>query len=245
MAWPIFLGLLTSLAIGLGQTMMVEQTEATITFFAAAARISLAFLILSFIAISLARDFETKEIELIFSKSISRSDLLFSLICSSIIVNIVAVLLIIPFHFILGTGFDTGLLLWCITLWLEVSLLGILAIFLGLTISHAAITILAGLGWYVLARLLGVFLDTLDYNKDNTIISSLSNIDNIDFNFILNNLFYIITLITPRLDLFADSSWLVHSINDWNIISFASVQAITCVFILVIFSLYDLKQKSF
>lgn len=231
-AWPAMLAATALLAFVVGRSMMVEQEQATLAFLGSGIRLALMLAVTSITAIAIARDFDSREMEFLASRVASRLDLLLAMVATALLLATGMVVMAIPLMFMMGSPPPLGVFLWALTLALEAGLCGIFAIFIALAIANATIAILATLGWYVLARLSGMLLGlagvpamgdprlAAEPAAGPAVAAAASSRalapdpaslgDLVDPHRFGDALAHLFPLLLPRLDLLAQSDWLVH-----------------------------------
>ncbi|MEZ5823239.1 MAG: hypothetical protein R3C97_00360 [Geminicoccaceae bacterium] len=214
-AWPFMLTGIGALALGVGQAMMAEQGEASITFLAAGSRLALVLLIVAYTSIWIARDFESKEIELLTSRAASRLDLLLAMLVTILLLAAAMAaplpLMALLFGLFAARGHRPldGLVLWTVTLAIEAALAGTLALFVSLALPNPVIAMSVTFGWYLLARLSGTLLGTAGIAGEGQ-EALIAPAGSGDAGMVLDAGMHLLALVLPRLDLMAQSDWLVH-----------------------------------
>lgn len=196
------------ISIFLGKTMIVEQSEFSIIFFANFARILINFGLIAFITVNICNLYNNKEIELILSKNVSKTQFVFSYYFAIILL---AFMLVIPLFLILevlqvafGVPIQLGgLAIWSISLFSEMVIISTFTFFISLFIRSNISTILISASFYVLCRLYGFFLHSINNPE------SITNADALTL--IMGKVLKVIGIFFPRLDLLNQSEWLVHS----------------------------------
>lgn len=237
----LFIGLLagilfaTAISATLGSTAFLEQREMTITFAASSARLIMMIGLIVFVCFHIRNAFDTKEIDVILSRPISRSNLV---IAYWLGFAFVAFLLTVPVVGIIGAiGVNNwpGFIGWSLSLLLETFMVVALALFSAFTLRSAVTSVIACMGFYVLSRMMAFF-----------VVTSQSGMVGGELKYMLmRHTLQVISTVVPRLDFFAKSEWLIYGFNsnqDW--ILFA-VQAAIFVPLLVLASIADFRRKQF
>ncbi|TNE31893.1 MAG: hypothetical protein EP349_03190 [Alphaproteobacteria bacterium] len=191
----------------LGAASVAEQQELAVVFGAGGLRFLGALGTILFCCFHIRRSFEHKEVEFLLSRPISRIGFLISHAAAFMIIGTAIAAVISIAVSLIGNADFEGLLLWGSSLAVEYIIIATTALFFSMVISSAAGSALACLGVYVLARLIGMLLG-ITYVMDNTLIAFLGNI------------MEIISIIIPRLDLMAQTSWLVYGLQGMDSIEF-------------------------
>lgn len=226
----VMLALATGVAMVLGTSALTEQMEMAVSFAAGSGRFILVFGLTIFIAFHIQRMFETREIEAVLSRAVSRMKFVFAywLGFSILAIFLSAIFAAVVLVFA-GTG--AGPLLWAGTLTAECIIVVAVAIFAGLMLEKATSTVLFTIGFYALARLSGFFIGIRKHIAE-------------DGSDIVNRVLDVVTLFIPRLDLFAQTKWLVYAPSG-DEASFAGAQALLFLALVISAAMYDLSRKEF
>lgn len=221
-----------TLSIFLGSTAITEQLETATVFAAGAGRFVLVLGLTIFAALHIQTLFETREVEAILSRAISRTQFVIAywlgLAC-------VAGAMAGFFGLLLwgASGFQPGFLLWAATLVAECVVVVAVAMFAGLMMERATPTVLFTMGFYALARLMGFFVGiretATDFSPATTVVKHSLDL---------------VLLFIPRLDMFAQTQWLVHGVERIDG-AFLSAQAVLFVILVIAAASYDLTRKQF
>jgi len=206
----------------------------TMTFAAGSSRLMLMIGLIVFVCFHIRNAFDTKEIDVILSRPISRANLViaywlgFSLVALLLVLPVVGILAAIkPVHWVGFAG-------WSLSLLLEAMLVVALALFSAFTLKSAVTSVLACMGFYVLSRMMAFFVFTVESPMFN------------DVKFIvLKYTLIAISSIVPRLDFFAKSEWLSYgfpSAQDWQVFV---LQVVIFVPLLLLATMVDFRRKQF
>lgn len=190
-----------ALGVFLGSAAMTEQSSFATVFGSGGGRFLGVIGIVLFCCFYIRKSFETKEVEFLLSRPISRMTFLLSHAAAFIILAVGIALLVIASVYFSGKPNPAGALLWSISLVVEYVIVAISALFFSMVLSSASGSALATLGFYVLSRLMGILLGISKLTQDNIIFG------------ILNNVVELISVIVPRLDLMAQTTWLVYGVE--------------------------------
>jgi hypothetical protein len=228
------LGLLavsTALSVFMGGVAVNEQIQTATVFAAGSGRFILVFGLTIFAAFHIQALFETREVEAILARAISRTGFV---VAYWIGLAVLAVILVGLFGIAIAfaAGISAGVFLWMATLVAEcVIILGVV-IFAGLMLERATSTVLFTLGFYALTRLMGFFVgirNTVDDNPLNVAITRLLDI---------------VLLFVPRLDLFAQTRWLIYGPQKADY-SFLVLQSGLFLALVLGAAAFDLRRKQF
>lgn len=237
----LFIGLMASILLAtaicatLGSTAFLEQKEMTLAFASGTVRLILMVGLIVFVCFHIRNAFDTKEIDVILSRPITRSNLViaywlgFAFVAFLLTVPIVGIIALIG---VINVGGYFG---WAASLLLESFLVVALALFSSFTLRSAVTSVLATMGFYVLSRMMAFF-----------IVTSKSGLVSADFQYvILKHALGAISTMVPRLDLFAKSEWLIYGFNtseDWMVFV---AQVAVFVPLLVLASIVDFRRRQF
>ncbi len=235
----LLLGVLAAAYISsvLGSTAMLEPEQMTLSFTAASARVIIMVGIIVFIGFHMRNAFDAKEIDVLLSRPISRTTLVLSYWLGF---AAVAALLVLPtvvlLWFFVKVINVTGFLLWSVSLLLESLLVVSIALFASLTIRSGVGTVLASLAIYTLSRMMGFFINT---TKSGILFEEHQ------VNVVSVSLMKAISVIVPRLDFFAKSSWLTYGPKSYDDLTLFLMQAAVFVPLLLAAAVIDFKRKQF
>lgn len=237
----LFLGLMlgivlaTAISASLGGTAFIEQQEMTLTFAAGSSRLILVVGLIVFVCFHIRTAFDTKEIDVIMSRPISRQNLIVAYWLGFCFVAFLLTLPVIGLMAMLGVPSMEGFVGWSLSLLLETFLVVALALFSAFTLRSGVTSVLATMGFYVLSRMMAFF-----------IVTSKSGMVNTDFKYtILKEALALISTVVPRLDLFAKTEWLIYGFNssqDWVVFV---LQVVVFVPILMLAAIVDFKKREF
>lgn len=182
----------------LGQMMLIEQSQFAVVFFANIARFLLNFGLVVFITLNIYRIYNSKELEMILSKNVSRGRFILSYYLSIMLLNVCMVLPILVvlqmMQIFVGVSINLpGLLVWTASLFIETVTISTFTLLMALLIRSSIFCLLYSGLFYIVCRIYGVFVSAIQ--------SDLS-----DF---AETLRYI-GIIFPRLDVLIQSEWLLY-----------------------------------
>ena len=219
------------LSVFLGATSVAEQLQTAVVFAAAAGRLILVLGLTIFAAFHIQALFETREVEAILARAISRGQFVVSywlgLAALAVIVASAFGIAIIFF-----AGWSAAACMWAATLVAECAIVLAVTLFAGLMLERATSTVLFTMGFYALARLMG-FLVAI---RETTTSSFFSDIVKFSLDAVL--------LFIPRLDLFAQTQFLIYADSRVDA-AFSIVQTGLFLALVLAASVFDLKRKQF
>lgn len=236
----LFIGLIAGILLAtmisavLGSTAFLEDKEMTVTFAAAASRLILMTGLIIFVCFHIRHAFDTKEIDVILSRPISRSNLVVAYWLGFAFVGLLLTLPVIAIVAFLGVMSWSGFAGWAVSLVLEAALVVGLALFSAFTLRSAVTSVIACMGFYVLSRMMAFFIIT----TKSGIVTGFKYT-------LLKYALILISTMVPRLDFFAKTEWLVYGFNsnqDWLVVV---AQAAIFVPLLLLASIADFKRKQF
>ncbi len=230
-----------STSLFLGSSAIIESDKFAVVYAGSLMRVAGVLGLILFTTFSIRRLFDSKEVDFILACPISRPAFVGSVVTAyGIIGTLLAGLMVLVLYGLYGDRlFLDGLTLWGVSLVMEYILIAAATVFFGLYISSAASCALITIAFYVLARLIGQFLDIADNTpmghgiKDTVMHYMLMIFDGV-------------SLFIPRLDLIAQSSWLIYGVTD-SVIGYVYVFIHGGVFalILVVAAIVDLLRRQF
>lgn len=240
----LFLVLILGLAIAAGlshflaKTSMIEVDQMRTVLAAGVTRIILVLGMIVFVAFHIRHAFETREIDVILSRPISRAAMVQAFWTgfagvSTLLVVAGAVIVFLSGSREAGPGF----FLWAGSLLLEIWLVIAIALFTSLLMRSAVASVLVCLGFYVFARMAGYFLLTM---HSRLLFHEAVN------NMIAKGVVRGLALFVPRLDFFADTSWLVYEVkNISHTFELFFVQAAVYIPLLILAAIIDFRRRQF
>lgn len=224
-----------SLSIFLGSTSLVEVPQTTAIYIAGSSRIILIVGMILFVCLSISRAFENKEIDFIMSKAISREQFILSYQIGFFLSALVMVIPLSLAFLIIAQINKIGLLIWSISLLCEILIVIAFCLLTSLILKNSFSAILASFAFYIISRLMGVFL--LAIHLPQTLVEAKSNI--------LPTILKIMSVAFPRLDLFTQGDWLIYEIKDYSNVKIIAIQALIYIPLMIFMSFSDFKRKQF
>ena len=234
----LFVSLLSLLAIAFGVSLYIgggavfEKSEMVVTFAAGAARAALVLGLTVFVAFHVERIYDTREIEAILARAISRSNFVLAywagLVSVAVLLALPVVLFVVVFHISAA-----GAVWWCLSLILEACIMVAFGVFAAITLERAIPTIFTTVGFYALSRMVSFVLGIATHG------------DQSGMNAVANPLFHAIAMFIPRLDLFCQTRWLVYGPDAGENLWLIPVQFAIYVPLLLAMTMFDLRRKQF
>lgn len=241
----LFLGLFVlcataiGLAIFLGSTALVEQSQMAMSYAAGATRFIVMVGLITFVCFHVRRSFENRELEVILSRPLSRASFVCAYWCGFALLGILVVVpLVVALAVLLPVNY-MGLAFWGMSLMLETALVMAFTLLAALILRSAVSSVLASLGFYILSRMMGFFVASTA--KPTYLVVQQS----FDFNSIVGALLKTLSIVFPRLDLFGKSTWLVYGVQHHQDMWIFPVQSLVYIPFLLVVAVIDFRRKQF
>jgi len=242
-----------AISMFLGAATITEKESFAIVFGASGLRFLGVLGIVLFCCFYVRRAFETKEVEFLLSRPISRVSFLVSHGFAFVILAVCIAAVVSAVIYFLGRPLLPGFMLWSASVAIEYAIMAIAALFFSLVVASAAGSALATLGLYVLARMIGTVLGIAYEAPDNFFYACM------------NNVVEVISVFIPRLDLMGQTTWLIYGtggsggfgftreagpyahlmIERLGLLGFTSLQGVIFVLLLFFAALFDFLRREF
>ena len=234
----IFLSIISAFAVSnlIGFTALSEEAYMQTAIFAGSAKIILIFGMVIFISFNVNKSFENKEIPFILSKDVSREMFIFSYWLGFNIISTFLLLIVMIILFAFSPVNFLGSLQWFLSLESEIMIISMFTLLSNLILQSAIFSIFLSSGFYIIAKLMGFFLDVFSSPSSNQIISFIITVSH----FVLN----IISSLIPRLDVFSQTKWLIYG-PDFYLFKIILLQSLIFIPIIFMMAFYDFKNKQF
>lgn len=220
----------------MGGTAMLEPEQMTLSFTAAAARMILIVGLIVFTCFHVRNAFDTKEIDVLLSRPISRVNLVISYWMGF---AVVASLLVVPtlvVIYVVGLISQNGFIAWASSLLLETWLVVAISLFAAFTLKSAVSSVLASLGFYVLSRMMGFFVAT----SESGVL-----FEKVELNTAFRWTMDVISVVIPRLDFFAKTQWLIYGVPSMQEVQLYLLQGAAFIPLLLVAAMIDFKRRQF
>jgi ABC-type transport system involved in multi-copper enzyme maturation permease subunit len=229
---------IAGISFALASTLPLEEQQTALVFNASASRLLLVIGCIVFVSFHIRQAFDAKEIDVILSRPISRGQLIcaywigFACICVGLVLASAGVTaLLAPINM-------RGFALWNVSMLFELWLVSAISLFVSLILSSAVTSVITGLAIYIMSRMIGFFLATVHarFSAANALIQTL-----------MRHCLDIVSTITPRLDFFSDSAWLLYGAKDgvWQAILPCAAQTTVFVPLVLLAASVDMRKKQF
>lgn len=231
---PLALLAVVWLAGLLGGTALSEQHEMTLSYAAGGLRMVLMVGLIIFTGFHVRRAFEQREIDVMLSRPLTRWRFVCAYYIGFAAVALALALLASGLLLAMDPIKMDGFFRWSASLLLESLIVVAIALFTSLILRHAVSSVMASLGFYLLMRMMGFFLATADapvLNSEDVWYADL--------------LLQALSVITPRLDLFTKSGWLIYgpaAADGWWILL---GQTVVTVPLLLVAAMLDFRRRQF
>ncbi len=227
--------LIVGVTMALSETVMVETAETHIAMSAGLARIVVNMGIALFVCFHVRGLYDSKEIEVMLTRPISRTRLLIGLWLgfACIAALLASILTLILFAFNLGG--NLALLVWAGSLLLEGLIVAAIAVFASISNKSFVTSVLTCFSFYVLGRLMAFLVATANARITLDLWVHRCMKYTIDS----------IAIFIPRLDMFADTNWLVYGTVDLVSVGYFTAQALIFIPFILAVALFDFKRKQF
>lgn len=222
-----------SLSVLLGSAAVIETDQFALVFASGGLRIAGAIGVILFVVFHMRRSFDSKDVDYLLTRPISRISFILSHAAAFSLIG--TVIALVTGLAVIGMGphmIGGGHALWVFSLVVEFIIIANAALFFSMVLTSAAPAAMACLGFYVLARMMGQLLGIADQGAEIQVFELL---------------FYvmeIISLIIPRLDLLAQTSWLVYGEADIGFV-FVALQGVLYTALLILAAMVDLVRRQF
>ena len=225
-----------SLSVFLGSSAVIEQDQFTLVFSASGLRIASVFGIILFVIFFVRRSFESRDVEYLLTRPISRFDYLISHVLAFMVIAFCFTVLTGLCIFVLASkgAEQSAYLLWIFSFFAELVIIVNVAFFFSMVLSSAVASVLITGAFYLLSRLIGQILGIIEsYNYGNAFA-------------LMEKVMIAISAIIPRLDLMGQSSWLLYGTSDDTVsYLFIALQMLVFSFLVLSAAMIDLKRKQF
>ncbi|HAJ89825.1 MAG TPA: hypothetical protein DCM27_02240 [Rhodospirillaceae bacterium] len=228
------------LSIFSGSAAVVEQNQFILTYMAGGLRIIALLGLTLFTIFYVRRSFDSRDVEFLLTRPISKLSFIFSHVIAFSILTVVSGLFISVIMSVVAYHYDvhSSFYLWCFGITFELMIVVNVAFFFSMVLSSPVTAGMATFGFYMLARLMGQLLSILHHTPHP--VSTQDYIMNG-----LGHLVSVISVIFPRLDLLAQTSWLIYGggrFSDWI---FIVAQGVAFLSLASVATLIDLRRRQF
>lgn len=223
-----------SLSLFLGSAALTEKAQFVQVFAASGLRLAGLLCLVLFVVAYIRRSFETRDIDYLLSRPLGRMTFMIShALAFSLLAVIVAAAVSFAALGIVPKSFGAGHILWAASLAVEYVIMANTAFFFAMVLPGVASGAMAVTGLYVLARLMGELLGIAAAHPDLPGAAFFSGVMNL------------VSMFIPRLDLMAQSVWLVYGPDGTAGLGFALGQGVVFTALVVLAACVDLVRRKF
>ncbi|MFP4312900.1 MAG: hypothetical protein ACLFR0_01125 [Alphaproteobacteria bacterium] len=225
------------LSLFLGSAAVMEQDQFVLVYAGGGLRLAVILGLVLFVVSFIRKSFETKDVEFLLSRPVSRVQLVLAYsFAFSLIAILSALALGLVIYAIAPHLFSEGHILWIASIGIENIIMVNTALFFAMIITSAAGAAIATLGFYLLCRMMGQILG---------IAASGSIVQSGKMDEIMRIVVETISMFLPRLDLLGQTSWLVY--GEAGVISYGFIimQGLVFTGLIVTACLFDLVRRQF
>lgn len=234
LALPVLIALAAALSMFIGAAAVVEKRELSAAYVGTATRLILVVGLVLFVCFHLRRAFDSREVEMILSRPISRTNFVFAYVISLLLLAAFAVVIATLVVAVLARPGLAPLAQWSLSLLLECAIMVLAALFFALILSSAVASALACFGFYVLARMIGLLTGIAQTTDDGPLFMRL-----------VGWVMEAISVLIPRLDLFGQTEWLVHGVGGGTGLTVILLQGVVYAPLLVAAAVFDFQRRQF
>lgn len=221
-----------SLSVFLASSAIIEKDQFTLVFTASSLRLVNVLGLVLFVIFFVRRSFDSKDIEFLLSRPLTRIQVIVSYAVAFSLISIVMNFAVgIVLYSVAPHLFGINHIIWLISLIFETIAMVSVSLFFAMQISSAASAAMASLGVYVLGRLMGQLLGIID--------SEL-----VDGQGLYSMALQLVSVITPRLDLLGQSSWLLYGFDNMSL-AFAFGQVFAFSVLVISAACLDFSRRQF
>jgi hypothetical protein len=130
-----------------------------------------------------------------------------------------------------------GLFYWGVSLLLEALIIITFSLLAALILKSAVSAVMASLGFYIISRMMGFFVLTIQIPRE---LSDFASLDRV-----LKAVLKTISIVFPRLDLYGKSDWLVYGAINSSDLYIILGQSAIYIPLMIFMAFYDFNRKQF
>ena len=223
-----------SLSLFLGGSAITEKDQFAATFTSGALRLGSVFTFILFIVFFIRKSFETRDVEYMLTKPVNRFQFLLAhSLAFAILAFILAIISLIVLALMPGKVDLNGHALWGVSLFIELLLVGNIAMFFAFVLASSVAATLCTLAYYVLSRMIGGVLGVVAAQPQEGLM------------LLIEKMMLMISIVVPRLDLLTQSSWLIYGVQGTVNLTFVLTQGLVFYGLIFFAALIDFKRKQF
>lgn len=226
------------LSVFIGGNAVIEARQFTLVFASGGLRLASVAGMVLFAVFFVRRSFDAKDVEFLLSRPVSRLSYVLSHGAGfTVLASIMALFVFLCLFFSVPDHEIThGLVLWALSLWVELVIMTNAAFFFSMVLTSAVSSALIVVALYVISRMMGTLLSVIDTGLP----------ENAGFGIdLFAGIFEFISLIVPRLDLMGQTSWLVYGPQQDIGVFFILAQGLAYTSLLLAATYIDLRKRQF
>jgi hypothetical protein len=233
----ILLLAVTAVGLLIAASTLTEGRQAGLAYGGELSRVALVLGFVIFVCFHVRNLHETREIEAILTRPISRASFVLAYYGAFALLS--AVLAIVAGVFLAAAlgAWGIGLLEWLGSMVLELSIACAMALFCAMALNSATGAVLTTLGFYLLARTMEYFLSIAQFHTGTSAMEGVNQASEV--------IMTVIALVVPRLDLFGQSRWLVYGPGGGWGVGVLLLQTAIYVPLLLLATTRDLRVRRF
>lgn len=223
-----------SLSVFFGASAVIEQDQFSIAFMAYGFRLFGVLALCLFVIGFVRRSFDARDIEYLLSRPIGRIEFVFThAMAFSFLAVFCAFFLGATLCVISSGNLSAGFFIWWASLAVEFIIMANVAMFFSFVVSSATACTIVVFAFYLLSRLMGEILGILAKGAAGGVMK------------VLSYAMETISILIPRLDLMAQTKWIVYKTVPEISIAFVLLQAVVFVALIVFATSIDMKRRQF
>lgn len=228
----LFVGM--SLSVFLGSSAITEKDQFSLIFAASGLRIGGNITLILFTVFYLRRAFESRDIEYLLSRPITKLQFLTAhFLAFSILALLTSLLITVALMAMPSASGEPSFLFWWVSFWVELNIMVVIGLFFSLVLSSAVTAALCSFAFYLLGRLIGDILGIIEVSNHLGVFQ------------IMEKVMLIISVFVPRFDLMGQSVWLLYGAEGDINLSFILTQGFVFCGLVFGAALLDLKKRQF
>lgn len=217
----------------LASAAFLEQNETALVFTAASSRLILVIGAIVFVCFHIRASFDSREMDVMLSRPVSRDQVVLSHWLGYSLISVLLVMPVLALLLLLGAGSATGLAAWTVSMIVELWFIVAFAQFCAFIMRSAVASVLASLAFYVLSRMIILFVMTAEHSLASHEI------------WLVSQLLVWLSVIIPRLDLFAKTEWLLYGTDGLSTWMLFAAQGGLYIAIFLVACILDFRKKTF
>ncbi|MCB1591711.1 MAG: hypothetical protein KDI90_04585 [Alphaproteobacteria bacterium] len=222
-----------SLSFFLGSSAVIEKDRFALVFAAGGLRLVGMMGLVLFVVFFVRRSFDGKDVEFLLSRPVSRVAFLYSYAFAFSVLALILGLAVGVCLYAVGPHlFGEGHLLWIASIIVENVIMVNVALFFSMYMSSATSAAMSSFAFYVLGRMMGQLLGIID---SSLVVDTGPMAMAVQF----------VSVVTPRLDLLGQTSWLIYGVGEGVGIGFVTLQGALFCLLISLAALLDFLKRQF